>query len=82
MDYLKVSTDMSNSSWHPLYQIISQASLIKQLKTSLALATSILGEEIPFNQLKFLEQIQCNWIQLHQKVGRLMQQVHKLILEL
>lgn len=72
MDYLKVSTDMSNSSWHPLYQIIPQTRLIKQLKTSLAIATFILGEEIPFNQLKFLEQIQGNQIQLHQKVWRLM----------
>lgn len=82
MDYLKVSTDMSSSSWHPRYQIISQTWLIKQLKSSLALATSVLGEEIPLNQLKFLEQIQRNRIQLQQKVWRLMQQVHKLTSEL
>ena len=82
MDYLKDSRDMWNSSWQPLCQIISQTGLIKQLKTSLALATSVLGEKIPFNQLKFLEQIKCNWIRPHQKVRRLMQQVHKLILEL
>lgn len=62
MGYLKITTDVSHFSLHPLYQIISQTRLIKQLKTSLALATSILREEIPFNQLKFLEKIQCNWI--------------------
>lgn len=62
MGYLKITTDVSHFSWHPLYQTISQTRPIKQLKSSLALATSILGEEIPFSQLKFLEKIQCNWI--------------------
>lgn len=52
MGYLKVTTDVSHFSGHPLYQIISQIELIKQLKTFLALATSILGQEIPLNQLK------------------------------
>lgn len=61
MGYLKVTTDISHFSLHPLYQIISQTKLIRQLKTVLALATSTLGEEIQPIKI-FLEKSQCNWI--------------------